>query len=211
MFIISNIVKKIAWNTGKFKKLYILMCKPDGFEYANYLRKWGQYYSIGNNCSIKTYTNITDPQYVKIGNNVQLSNCSIFGHDGSISCLNLAFDKTLDRVGKVDIRDNVYIGHGAIILPGVTIGPNAIVGAGSVVAKTIPPNSIAVGNPAKIIGQVDALVERLEVSTKELPWYDLIKQRGVAGFDPVLEPVLKELRVKHFYGAASESAQAEKA
>ncbi|BCD99692.1 acyltransferase [Marinagarivorans cellulosilyticus] len=199
MSILSLIVKKIAWKTGKFKGLYLKVCKPNGFEYANYLRKWGNYYSIGTDCSIKTYTNITDTQYVRIGNNVQLSNCSIFGHDGSISCLNRAYNKILDRVGKIDIRDNVYIGHGAIILPGVTIGPNAIIGAGAVVAKTVPPDSIVVGNPGKIIGSVDELVGRLEASTKELPWYSLLEQRGVSGYDPEIEPALKKMRIAHFY------------
>ena len=199
MSILSRIVKKIAWKTGKYKSLYLKVCKPNGFEYANYLRKWGDFNSIGTDCSIKTYTNITDPQYVRIGNNVQLSNCSIFGHDGSISCLNRAYGKILDRVGKIDIRDNVYIGHGAIILPGVTIGPNAIIGAGAVVAKTIPPDSIVVGNPGKIIGSVDALVDRLEASTKQLPWYSLLEQRGVSGYDPTIEPALKKMRIAHFY------------
>lgn len=200
MSVISKIVRRLAWKTGKYKSSYIKFCRPNGYEYANYLQKWGNFYSIGDGCSIKTYTNITDPQYVRIGNNVQLSNCSLFGHDGSIACLNKAFNVILDRVGKIDIKDNVYIGHGAIVLPNVTIGPNALIAAGSVVTKTVPPDAIVAGNPAKVIGSVNELVKRMEVKTKEYPWYDLLVERGTSGFDPVMEPTLKKMRVEHFYG-----------
>lgn len=51
----------------------------------------------------------------------------------------------------VEIKDNAWIGAGSILLPGVTIGENSVIGAGSVVNRTIPANCIAVGNPCKII------------------------------------------------------------
>ena len=50
-----------------------------------------------------------------------------------------------------DIRDRVWIGGGAILLPGVTIGENSVIGAGSVVTCSIPANCIAVGNPCRVI------------------------------------------------------------
>lgn len=55
------------------------------------------------------------------------------------------------------IEPSVSIGSGATILPGVTIGRNAMVGAGAVVTRSVPPNAIVVGNPAKIVGYVDAV------------------------------------------------------
>ncbi len=54
----------------------------------------------------------------------------------------------------VKIEDGVWIGGGAIILPGVTIGRNSVIGAGSVVTRSIPANSLAVGNPCKVIKQL---------------------------------------------------------
>jgi acetyltransferase-like isoleucine patch superfamily enzyme len=188
----------LAFKTGKYKKLYIKLCQPSGPEYAEFLKKWGGFYSIGNNCSIWPYTNITNPAYTRIGNNVMLTTCTVLGHDGSISVLNKAYGKKLDRVGKVDIKDNVFIGHGVIILPGVTIGANVIVGAGSIVTKDIPEGVIAVGNPAKPIGKTIDLVEKLEKQTRNLPWADLIAQRE-GSFDAALEPELKRLRVKYFF------------
>ena len=53
------------------------------------------------------------------------------------------------------MEDNVWIGGGAIIMGGVTIGKNSVIGAGAVVAKDVPANSIAVGNPTRVIRQLD--------------------------------------------------------
>lgn len=51
----------------------------------------------------------------------------------------------------IEIQDGVWIGGGSIILPGVTIGENSVIGAGSVVTRSIPPNCVAVGNPCKVL------------------------------------------------------------
>lgn len=55
----------------------------------------------------------------------------------------------------ITIEDNVWIGGGAILLPGVTIGRNSVIGAGSVVSRSIPANCVAVGNPCRVIKQID--------------------------------------------------------
>jgi len=54
----------------------------------------------------------------------------------------------------ITIGDNVWLGGGVIVLPGVTIGENTVVGAGAVVTKDLPPNVVAVGNPARVIKQL---------------------------------------------------------
>lgn len=196
---LKNIVKKIAFKTGRFKKLYLRLCNPSGYEFASFEKKWGNYHAIGDGCAIWPYTNVTNPEYTRLGNNVMLTNCTVLGHDGSIAVLNKAYNKKLDRVGKVDFKDNVFVGHGAIILPNVTIGPNAIVAAGSVVSKNVPEGTIVAGIPARVIGQVDDLVSKLERETAELPWASIIQQRE-GSFDPALEPALKALRIKSFFG-----------
>ncbi|MAV29770.1 MAG: transferase [Cycloclasticus sp.] len=196
---IKKLVRFISFKTGKFKKVYIKFCNPSAPEYTAYEKKWGGFYSIGKNCIFWPYTNITNPEYTRLGNNVMLTACTILGHDGSIAVLNEAYGKKLDRVGKVDIKDNVFVGHGAIILPGVTIGPNAIVAAGAVVSSDVPEGTIVGGVPAKVIGKLNELVERLEKETGILPWAHIIKNRE-GSFDPSLEPELKKMRQKYFFG-----------
>ena len=55
----------------------------------------------------------------------------------------------------VEIENNVWIGGGCILLPGVTIGENSVIGAGSVVTRPVPPNCVAVGNPCRVIRYFD--------------------------------------------------------
>jgi len=66
------------------------------------------------------------------------------------------YDRQVLTCKPVHIKKNVWIGANVTILPGVTIGENAIVGACSVVTKDVPANSLVVGNPARVIKQLDA-------------------------------------------------------
>jgi acetyltransferase-like isoleucine patch superfamily enzyme len=138
-----------------------------------------------------------------MGDNVRLSICTIFGHDGSVNMLNRAYNKKLDKVGKTDLKDNVFIGHGALIMPNVCIGPNAIVGAGSVVTKDVKEGSVVAGNPAKEICKIDDLVNKLEDYTNSIPWSGLIKSR-VGGYDAEIEPELVKQRIEYFYGSKTD-------
>ena len=194
----KKLIRLLAFKRRFFFRIYTKLYKVSGFEYAELLKKYSKIHSIGRDCAIWPYTTITDPEYTRIGNNVMLTACTILGHDGSIAVLNKAYGKKLDKVGKVDIRDNVFVGHGAIVLPNVTIGPNAIVAAGAVVTKDVPENSIVAGVPARVIGSLSEHVEKLEAETKTLPWYEIINARE-GGFDAKLEPILKEKRVNFFF------------
>lgn len=65
-----------------------------------------------------------------------------------------------DCFGKIVVEDWVYIGSQSLIMPGVTIGEGALVAAGSVVTKSVPPRTVVGGNPAKIICTVDEYIDK---------------------------------------------------
>ena len=112
---------------------------------------------IGDNCHL--YTNYLDFEHgylITIGNNVTFaSGVRILTHDASTKKI-LGYSK----VGRVDIGNNVFIGAGAIVLPNITIGNNVIIGAGSVVTRNIPPNTVAVGNPCRVVGNYEDFVTK---------------------------------------------------
>lgn len=105
----------------------------------------GDYSGVGKNCLIQS--NVTIGKHVMMGPEV------------IIYTQNHCFDRvdiTMDQQGfaeekKVYIEDDVWIGARVIILPGVTIGRGSVIGAGAVVSKDIPPYSVAVGNPSRIV------------------------------------------------------------
>lgn len=195
-----------ALKTGRLLGLYRRICNPDGMAWAAIVKRHHGLYAMGEHCFIQTNVVITDPPYVRLGSNVRLSGCTLFGHDGSVNMLRRAFGLKLEKVGKIDIRDNVFIGHQAIIMPGVTIGPNAIVAAGSVVTRDVPPGSIVGGVPAKVIGTVPELIARLQAETANLPWHDHpFMQAGYAGPS---DAALDRQRIEHFFGAGAASATA---
>jgi len=197
--LIRRLVRRLAHTRGWGQGLYLRLCRPPGEEWAEYLKRRGALHSMGDHCSVQTNVTITDPRLVRLGNNVRLSGCTLFGHDGSVNMLNRAYGLKLDRVGKIDIRDNVFIGHGAIVLPGATIGPNSVVAAGSVVTGDVAPHSVYAGVPARRISDIQTLVDRMAAASDRYPWRPLIEQRQGA-YDPALEPELARMRIEYFFG-----------
>ncbi len=119
-----------------------------------------------------------EPYLVTLGNNVFISiDARFICHDGST----LPFRREipdLELAGEIIVGDNVFIGLGAIILSGVKIGSNCIVGAGSVVTKDIPDNSIYAGVPAKFLKSTDDFLCKAKV--------DSLKIGHLTGKDKVL-------------------------
>ena len=114
---------------------------------------------FGENFQMNDYVHITAMQSVKIGNNVLLaskiyiSDCShgtYSGNENDSHPDSIPHDRPLSSKPVV-IEDNVWLGEFVSVLPGVTIGKGSIVGANSVVSKSLPPYVIAVGTPAKPI------------------------------------------------------------
>ena len=114
---------------------------------------------IGNNVSIQKDCHIAAINKIIIGNNVLIaSKVYISDHShGETTKDNLLLppgQRKLYSKGPVVIEDNVWLGEGVVVLAGVTIGENSIVGANAVVTKSLPKNCVAVGNPARIIKEI---------------------------------------------------------
>jgi Hexapeptide repeat of succinyl-transferase len=200
-----SVLRRLAVRHGVALELYKKFCRPDGIDWAALLKARNTLYAIGDDCSIQTNVTITDPSYVSLGNNVRLSGCTLFCHDGSINMINRAFGLKLDRVGKIEIRDNVFIGHGAIILPGVTIGPYAIVAAGAVISRDVEPHSVYGGVPARRLCSLDELVDRMKDDHRGYPWHELI-ETSPAPLDAAMQPVLDRMRIEHFFRRGKKTA-----
>ena len=101
----------------------------------------------------------TEPYLITVGNNCQITKgVKIFTHGGSMAAR--VKYPNFDSFGKVVIGDNVYLGTNTLIMPGVKIGNNVMVAAGSVVTNSVPSHVVIGGNPARIICTVDQYIER---------------------------------------------------
>lgn len=154
----EQILKKLLGGFGK--NLWIT--PPFFVDYGNNIY-FGNHCEVNMNCTFLDSGRITIGDHALIAPNVQIYTayhpCNAqdrFGEpkeDGSFE-----FCKTLAAL--VTIGNHVWIGGGVVILPGVTIGDNVVIGAGSVVTKDIPPNTIAYGNPCRVIKENKRALEQ---------------------------------------------------
>ena len=138
----QKIMKEILGKTGKvFNIEQPFMCD------------YGYNIEIGENFYANHNLIILDCNKVKFGNNVFIApNCSFYtaGHPLDAERRN----KGLEYAKPIKVGNNVWIGGNVCVLPGVTIGDNVVIGAGSIVTKDIPSNVVAVGNPCRVIKQL---------------------------------------------------------
>lgn len=120
------------------------------------LRTYNGWIKIGNNCTVNNYAFLYGHGGLEIGNNVRIStSVTIIPMNHIYEDPNVPICKQGIRAEGIKIEDDVWVGAGAKILDGVTIGKGSVVGAGAVVTKNIPPYSVSVGVPSKIIKKRD--------------------------------------------------------
>lgn len=114
---------------------------------------YGYNVHIGDDTFINTNLTALDVGEIRIGNHVQI------GPNVQLLTPTHPIEPELrkakwEAASPIVIEDNVWLGGGVIVLPGVTIGENSVIGAGAVVTRSIPRDSVAVGNPARVIKSV---------------------------------------------------------
>lgn len=136
----------------------------DSTLYVKYLRHKGVL--IGENTTFygNVRVDISRPYLIEIGKNCVLTNgVQIVSHGYDLSVLRGKFGEFLSSSGKIVIGDNVFIGFNSIILKGVRIGQNVIIGAGSIVTHDIASDTVAAGNPCKVIMTIEEYYQKRKV------------------------------------------------
>ncbi len=152
MSIIKKVIKKIEFMRAKNPNQIALLHKKYGVK-------------MGGNCQIFGGVSFgSEPYLISLGNNVKITaNNQFITHDGGINVLrNMDLLPNADKFGQIKVGNNVFIGLRCIIMPGVTIGDNVVIGAGSVVTKDIPSNSVAAGVPCKVIKPISEYYDSLK-------------------------------------------------
>ena len=176
---------RTIWDKLKFYFLYIICFQGDNIAFLRH-----QGVEIGSSCSISTSVNNfgSEPWLIEVGDDVTITDGVVFlTHDGSSRLFRKEFvemnPKFGNRFGAIRIHENCFIGMRSILMPDIEVGPNSIIGAGSVVTHDVPPNCVIAGNPARIICSLDEYVTRyknkmipLEATTREALKKELLRE-----------------------------------
>lgn len=141
---------------------------------------YGKHIEVGKNFFANYNCTILDVAKVKIGDNCQMApNVAIYtaGHPVHPDTRNTMYEYGIE----VTIGDNVWIGGNTVICPGVHIGSNTVIGAGSVVTKDIPDWCIAAGNPCRVIRSITEDDKKLYYKDRvfdEEAWEDVLRIQG---------------------------------
>lgn len=118
---------------------------------------------IGKGCYISTRFFTSESYLIEIGDYVRIAPYTkFFTHGGLWSQRKKNPLLNLEQFGKITIGDYTYIGEQCLIMPGVTIGSDVIVGAATTVTKSIPDGVVVAGNPARIIGKTSDFVQKVD-------------------------------------------------
>lgn len=125
--------------------------------------EYGKHIFVGNQVVINMNCTFVDNNIIEIGNNVLIaSNVQLYTATHSTKVHERIMNDEEIKTGicktyalPIKICDGAWIGGGSIVLPDVTIGKNSVIGAGSVVTRSIPDNCVAVGNPCRVIKYID--------------------------------------------------------
>lgn len=134
---------------------------------------YGTHIYIGEGSYINFNCNFIDDGFITIGKRVMFGAAVTIATVGHPICPDL---REYMYTAPVTIEDNCWIGANVTICPGVTVGKNSVIGAGSVVIHDIPENSVAAGNPCKVIRQIDERDSRYYFKDRKIAQADLAEE-----------------------------------
>lgn len=126
----------------------------DSFIEPPFYCSYGRNIYIGDHVYLNVLCTILDCNEVRIGNHVMIGP-GVQMYTAAHLLQAEARNQGWEEAKPILIEDNVWLGGGALLLPGVRIGRNAVVGAGSVVTRNVPANHVVAGNPARIIREIE--------------------------------------------------------
>lgn len=129
---------------------------------------WGKHTHLGNGVYANFNLTLVDDTHIYIGNNVMLGPNVVLATAGHPVLPELREEAMQFNI-PVHIGNNVWIGAGAVVLPGVTVGDNSVIGAGSIVTKDIPANVVAVGNPCRVLREIGAHDREFYYKNRKVP------------------------------------------
>ena len=155
---------------------------------------------IGENLYVQGVPNFgSEPFLIEIGNHVTLAEGVSFINHGGDALVTKRIEKYKDgrNFGRIKIGNNTFIGKGTILMPGISIGNNCIIGSLSVVSSSVPDNSVYAGTPVKFICTIDEYGERLlknnvmyprELEQKRKALEDYLQKNLPHTYKPVKQP-----------------------
>lgn len=145
----------------------------------NFTCQCGKHIFLGEQTIVNMNCTMMDENFIRIGNRVLIApNVQFYTATHPVDACERFVKEWDEAAGElffrtrsqpINIGNDVWIGGGAIILPGVNIGNNCVIGAGSIVNKSIPSNSVAVGNPCRIIRRLQPAITFRSVTTTDIP------------------------------------------
>ena len=159
----------------KYMKEVFAECGENNYIELPFHANWGGHHvHFGNGIYVNFNLTIVDDGHIYVGDKV------MFGPNVTITTANHPINAEIRKQGlqynkNVYIGENVWIGANVVIVPGIKIGNNSVIGAGSVVVKDIPDNVVAVGNPCKVLRQISDHDKLYFYKDEKIDWKDLMK------------------------------------
>jgi galactoside O-acetyltransferase len=158
----------------EYMKAVFAECGENCYIELPFRANWGgAHVHFGNNVYANFNLTVVDDGHIYVGDMV------MFGPNVTIATANHPIlpefrEKALQYNKDVHIGNNVWIGANVVIVPGITIGNNSIIGAGSIVTKDIPENVVAIGNPCKILREINERDREYFYKNEKIDWENII-------------------------------------